>query len=1214
MNAPINNTPQITIFTSKGAALTKRFTQQTDGTIRKEALATLYAGTAAPITAPTATALAQILEDLQPLQAIATGQPKAGRVVQISTKAKQEAGQATRSLAHFSFPVAPGWLLWDYDDKTMPPEVVQRIAQLGGPLEAFFSLWPEARGASYVVRPSSSDGVTAPNCKAIDSAGLHGFFLVADASQAKATLEALEQRAWAAGLAWIALSKSGAALRRSIVDTSVGSPERLIFEAPPILVSPVTRNPRPTIIRDNGKALAAPSVPHDLLTAATQAESAARALIAPKAAKVEGDYINSRARDLSTRTGQAIDTALQTIRKMMRGAILDDSHTLQMQDGSWSRIGDLLDNPHNDRLSMPDPIEGLEYGADKATLMLKPRADHAADKPRLVSHAHGVRTVYTFTRHDTPPRRPQRITLPPAAKLESYRADNLQQKLRNAAPKDTLAVAVAVAQHLRFSAPVVRSVENVMTFLKLNTGDRLSQIELDTIESRVVWLQGKRHKAITDRTALPDRAYRWHHIRTVDCLSAIMPNQFKGVVLVKAPMGEGKTQSIGAPFVEHAKATGGGVVSIAHRISLISELSQRLSLPNYQTVKPGEIQGAGGLAVCLPSTVRADIAEAMPRPRFIFIDEIAQTLQFLAERLCAAGKADNADVYKHLEDMVRNAETVVGADADLDTRTLLFLEKCRPNERFTIIEVNPKPTGRTALFYPTSAQALEQIDIELLSGGKVWAAFESTHRAQAVADHFEAQSINVLCVTAATKDNAAQAAFLKDADAESRKYDLVISSPAISSGLSIEHKRAPHFTLGVYIGSGAATRPEDAKQQLGRVRYLRRFIVGIIRSNLSGGHRVESIRKGVEDAAAIEDTDLQWSDFDGFCASVQADAANARADFGAGLWWGLEAAGWEVERAEPVGDATAAIKVEKAMSAARREVVAQAIISAEPMDKHQASLMKNIARNEHQEARYTAHRIKETTGRDIITRADVDFWDGGRGLKTVARYCDLMGYAAPQRIEGKVLSQHGFSLARQRLYAVLLDGVDLTQPIDAQTSEKILDRIMRRPEAHAAVGIVGPKYRAVSGGEYGTVTRPKQAGREVAELMNRCGFEVNSKTVRIVTKHYPLVNKIDDFVTKTPPVYPRHRVATITQDSRDYMASLTRHVARVPQAAALTGSSETAAPMPESRHGNAGNVAPLRRPTAPTAGQAFPQSRKPTGKLPKTFLKAGNRAASGGDP
>lgn len=415
--------PQITVFTSNDKPLTKRFELTDAGTIKKTTLATLYAGTAQATHAPTATELDRILSSLEPLQAIATGTPKAASLVNIGTRGSLQAGRVSRSLEHFGFAPGPGWLLWDYDDKTMPDDVAERVAALGGPVDALFHIWPEAKNASYVIRPSSSDGIVSPDGQATKSAGLHGFFLIDDASKSKDALNALQERAWAQGLAWITLSKSGAQLVRSIVDVAVGSPERLIFEAGPILQPPLTRKSRSSIVQDGKPPIATPALAPDLLSIATTAQAQARTAIAPEAAKVEGEFIKHRARDLSHKTGTTFDAALQTIKQMMRGAMLADDHLLQINSGLEVRVGDILDNPDAyHRKGIPDPIEGLEYGADKATLLLKPREGRPHEKPRLVSHAHGARTVYTFARYEAKPPTPPVYPMP-----EGDRGETIQK-------------------------------------------------------------------------------------------------------------------------------------------------------------------------------------------------------------------------------------------------------------------------------------------------------------------------------------------------------------------------------------------------------------------------------------------------------------------------------------------------------------------------------------------------------------------------------------------------------------------------------------------------------------------------------------------------------------------------------------------------------------------------------------------------------------------
>ncbi len=62
-------------------------------------------------------------------------------------------------------------------------------------------------------------------------------------------LSDLYARCWLAGLGWGMASAAGTFLERSIVDKSVGSPERLIFEGRPIVDKPLIQELRQAIVR-----------------------------------------------------------------------------------------------------------------------------------------------------------------------------------------------------------------------------------------------------------------------------------------------------------------------------------------------------------------------------------------------------------------------------------------------------------------------------------------------------------------------------------------------------------------------------------------------------------------------------------------------------------------------------------------------------------------------------------------------------------------------------------------------------------------------------------------------------------------------------------------------------------------------------------------------------------------------------------------------------
>ncbi len=398
---------QVTRFTCPVALLAKQF-ELRDGQVHKTSHARLSRGRAETVAAPTAGALNQLLEGLTPRQAISTGLLREGDTAQIGPQATLRPGEISRSLVHFHFPERQaGWLLVDYDSKSMPPDVEDRINRLGGPVEALFHLWPEARQAAYVIRPSSSDGVGHSGAEGSRSSGFHVYILISDLALSRQILTDLQCRAWTEGLAWCALSASGSVLIRSITDVAVASPERIIFGAAPIVLPPLVRRPAPTVVHE-GIAVVPPLITDDERREAVRMENEARKLIKPEAKQAEKVWTERQVEQEVERRGLTREAARRAVGQRLRRRLLDDDMLLDLADGGQVTAATLLDNPQRyNRQSLPDPIEGRSYGLDKATLFLTPRPDHPDDEPCIVSHAHGNRTVYRFARYALAPVSPR---------------------------------------------------------------------------------------------------------------------------------------------------------------------------------------------------------------------------------------------------------------------------------------------------------------------------------------------------------------------------------------------------------------------------------------------------------------------------------------------------------------------------------------------------------------------------------------------------------------------------------------------------------------------------------------------------------------------------------------------------------------------------------------------------------------------------------------
>ena len=152
-------------------------------------------------------------------------------------------------------------------------------------------------------------------------------------------LEALHDRCWLAGLGWIALSKVGSYRDMSIIDVSVGAPERLVFEGAPIVEPPLEQD------RERRRPIATPGVTTDTLAACpplTTSETAevsrlknnAKQALATERAKLLGD----RARALAHRAGDRRRRRAQDRRQPVRRAA-----ALQSRAGVRRRRADRQD-------------------------------------------------------------------------------------------------------------------------------------------------------------------------------------------------------------------------------------------------------------------------------------------------------------------------------------------------------------------------------------------------------------------------------------------------------------------------------------------------------------------------------------------------------------------------------------------------------------------------------------------------------------------------------------------------------------------------------------------------------------------------------------------------------------------------------------------------------------------------------------------------------
>jgi hypothetical protein len=294
-------------------------------------------------------------------------------------------------------PGRPALALLDCDIKGMPQSVRTRIKAAGGLWPALLSACPTLEGVAHVTRQSTSAGLyrTDTGAKLLGSGGLHVFVLVQDGCDIERFLKTLHLRCWLAGFGWMMVGAGGQLLERSIVDRVVGSPERLVFEGPPILDPPLAQDSdkrRPRASEGTALDTVAACPPLSILEQAKIREMRAKEAVrlGADARKARGEFIASQSERLAQRTGLGEEEAKQIVERQCDGVLLSDV-VLPFDDEEFvdATVAVVLADPAKfEGATLADPVEGVEYGVGKAKVLL--RGDGT---PWINSFAHG-RTVY----------------------------------------------------------------------------------------------------------------------------------------------------------------------------------------------------------------------------------------------------------------------------------------------------------------------------------------------------------------------------------------------------------------------------------------------------------------------------------------------------------------------------------------------------------------------------------------------------------------------------------------------------------------------------------------------------------------------------------------------------------------------------------------------------------------------------------------------------
>ena len=239
--------------------------------------------------------------------------------------------------------------------------------------------------AARVERSSTSSGLyDAKTGKSYErSGGSHIYPIVQDARDIPRVIDVIFDTLWANGFGWSLVSKGGAVLTRGLIDASVGSPERPIFEGAPAVEPPLAQDKSRRATAIDGEILdtraAFPDLTAEIKQRAEQARAEWRARLKPEAEKVQKAQTEERIEKVVAKAkanNQPPPDRDRLRRELTRAyeenSLLSPDFELEFDDpaiGVVTVAEVLSDRARFIGQTLADPLEGPTYGRCKALVM-----------------------------------------------------------------------------------------------------------------------------------------------------------------------------------------------------------------------------------------------------------------------------------------------------------------------------------------------------------------------------------------------------------------------------------------------------------------------------------------------------------------------------------------------------------------------------------------------------------------------------------------------------------------------------------------------------------------------------------------------------------------------------------------------------------------------------------------------------------------------------
>ncbi len=418
---------------------------------------------------------------------------------------------------------------------------------------------------------------------------------------------------------------------------------------------------------------------------------------------------------------------------------------------------------------------------------------------------------------------------------------------------------------------------------------------------------------------------------------------------------------------------------ICHRQGLTASGANRLGLEYYETCgyKPKS------LASCVNSIINQKFETIAPA--FLAIDEARQNL----EHILVGSVTDRLKVFDKQAEWIKTSDLVYLADADFNQAAFDYytsIATAAGKKVYHLVNRNETKHGKKwrvlSSIDAVIAKAVETLQAN--QNAKLWLASDSVTQARKIYEvilkHLPAEKI--MLVTGENKGDQKQADFLADPDNECLKYQAIIHSPVISSGVSIT--KIFDFVGAVFTG---VIQPNEVLQTTGRVRTAKEVFIGFSCENSSDKPSdLTDFFEGFKQQALKINPDngnYEFSEFDQLRLKHIAASNKASNNFYQYSLILAQLKGWLVIKEESndekldisTGDIKAIITAEK--------------LAEQPISDREAMTIENKTNPTQQETNaLDRYRAVKMTGKPFndLTLEDMDFFLHDKGLSKVKNF------------------------------------------------------------------------------------------------------------------------------------------------------------------------------------------------------------------------------------